>query len=67
MSATAKKGQTIVEEDIYQNNIFQGLENKHLSSMFLTGSKWLSDTKNEDNGIEMDTSVSLDKSVYTTK
>ena len=38
MSITAKKGKTIVEEDIDQNNIFQGLENKHLSSMFLTGS-----------------------------
>ena len=67
MSATSKKGQTIVEEDIDQKNIFQGLENKHLSGIPITISKFLYDTKNEDTGIEMDTSVSSDKYVYPTK
>ena len=51
ISATAKKGQTIVEEDIDQKTIFQGLENKHLSSIPITGSTCLSDTKYKDNGI----------------
>ena len=51
MSATAKKGQTIVEEDIDQKNIFQGIENKHLSSISLTGSTCLYDRNNEDTGI----------------
>ena len=67
ISATAEKGQTIVEEDIDQKIIFQGLENKHLSGIPITVSKFLYDTKNEDTGIEMDTSVSSDKSVYPTK
>ena len=51
ISATAKKGQTIVEEDIDQKNIFQGIENKHLSSISLTGSTCLYDRNNEDTGI----------------